>query len=110
MAGYLMKCGSKRRIWRKRWFVLSGTKLVYSGSHMETKVHREIPLGDVLDAFEYDVGALEADEGGFGFKVVTTGRALVLCAPSEAEEIRWVSAVRALVARRSGRRTSGGAD
>ena len=34
LSGYLMKCGSKRRTWRKRWFVLSGEKLVYSGSHM----------------------------------------------------------------------------
>ena len=34
VAGYLMKCGSKRRNWRKRYFVLSGEKLVYSGSHM----------------------------------------------------------------------------
>lgn len=34
LSGYLMKCGSKRHNWRKRWFVLSGEKLVYSGSHM----------------------------------------------------------------------------
>lgn len=34
LTGYLMKCGSKRRNWRKRWFVLNGEKLVYSGSHM----------------------------------------------------------------------------
>jgi hypothetical protein len=34
LSGYLMKCGSKRRNWRKRWFVMSGEKLVYSASHM----------------------------------------------------------------------------
>lgn len=34
LSGYLMKCGSKRHNWRKRWFVLNGEKLVYSGSHM----------------------------------------------------------------------------
>jgi pleckstrin homology domain-containing family A member 1/2 len=34
LSGYLMKCGSKRRNWRKRWFVLTGEKLVYSRSHM----------------------------------------------------------------------------
>jgi hypothetical protein len=34
LSGYLMKCGSKRRHWRKRWFVLTGEKLVYAGSHM----------------------------------------------------------------------------
>lgn len=34
LSGYLMKCGSKRHNWRKRWFVLTGDKLWYSGSHM----------------------------------------------------------------------------
>ncbi|KAJ2918454.1 hypothetical protein MD484_g1967, partial [Candolleomyces efflorescens] len=34
LTGYLMKCGSKRRNWRKRWFVLTPEKLLYSGSHM----------------------------------------------------------------------------
>lgn len=39
LSGYLMKCGSKRRNWRKRWFVLTGEKLVYSGSHMVRYFH-----------------------------------------------------------------------
>jgi hypothetical protein len=34
LSGYLMKCGSKRRNWRKRWFVLTGEHLMYSASHM----------------------------------------------------------------------------
>lgn len=41
LSGYLMKCGSKRRNWRKRWFVMSGEKLVYSASHMVCLYHRE---------------------------------------------------------------------
>lgn len=39
-SGYLMKCGSRRHNWHKRWFVLSGEKLVYSRSHM---VRSELP-------------------------------------------------------------------
>ena len=35
------------------------------------------------------------------FKIVTTKRTLILCAPSEEESIKWLSAVRALIARRS---------
>jgi pleckstrin homology domain-containing family A member 1/2 len=34
LSGYLMKCGSKRKNWRKRWFVLTSEKLVYAKSHM----------------------------------------------------------------------------
>ena len=34
LSGYLMKCGSRRHNWHKRWFILSGEKLIYSRSHM----------------------------------------------------------------------------
>ncbi|KAH9052992.1 hypothetical protein EDB83DRAFT_2507029 [Lactarius deliciosus] len=99
MSGYITKMG-KRRNWRKRWFMLNGEMLMYAGSHMDTKMHRQIPLSQILDAFEYD----EADHTllKHTFKIVTTKRTLVLCAPSEEEEIQWLSAVRALIARRSG--------
>lgn len=76
----------------------------------------------ILDALDYDVphnlpGSKEnrdqpqppnlSGQGGTGvdskhtFKIVTTKRTLVLCAPSEEESIKWLSAVRALIARRS---------
>ncbi|KIP10523.1 hypothetical protein PHLGIDRAFT_28466 [Phlebiopsis gigantea 11061_1 CR5-6] len=121
-SGYLMKCGSRRHTWHNRWFVLSGDKLVYSRSHMDTKPHRSIPLAQLLDALEYDLpphrympttpavspphmphGADEHDgtAGKHTFKIVTTKRTLLLCAPSEEEEIKWLSVVRALIARRS---------
>ncbi|RDX57065.1 PH-domain-containing protein [Lentinus brumalis] len=127
LSGYLMKCGSRRHNWHKRWFVLSGEKLIYTRSHMDTKPHRQIPLSLIIDTLEYDlpphrnhpavgspspaspqaaIAAASPDDGeGAGthtFKVVTTKRTLLLCAPSEEEEIRWLSAIRALIARRSG--------
>ncbi|GJE94617.1 PH-domain-containing protein [Phanerochaete sordida] len=122
LSGYLMKCGSRRHVWHNRWFVLSGDRLVYSRSHMDTKPHRSIPLAQILDALEYDLPAGrhhpgsqavspphpshggEEHDGAAGkhtFKIVTTKRTLLLCAPSEEEEIKWLSAVRALIARRS---------
>jgi len=126
VAGYLMKCGSKRHNWRKRYFVLTGEKLVYSGSHMDTKPHRHFPFSEILDALEYDLptnrhnpalmsplvaysppisGSVpdDADDahGAHTFKIITTKRTLLLCAPSEEEEIKWLGAVRALIARRS---------
>lgn len=33
-SGYLLKCGSKRYKWHKRWFTLYNDKLAYSTSHM----------------------------------------------------------------------------
>lgn len=46
----------------------------------------------------------EADDlhGTHTFKIVTTKRNLLLCAPTEEDEIKWLGAVRALIARRSG--------
>ncbi|KAG2074328.1 PH-domain-containing protein, partial [Suillus decipiens] len=120
LSGYLMKCGSKRHNWRKRWFVLNGEKLVYSGSHMDTKPHRQFSFSEILDALEFDMRshkhnapippplpsssstAPDESHGHFTFKIVTTKRTLLLCAPSEEEEIKWLSAIRALIARRSG--------
>lgn len=34
------------------------------------------------------------------FKIVTTKRTLLLCAPSEDDEIKWLGAIRALISRR----------
>ncbi|CDO71847.1 hypothetical protein BN946_scf184939.g71 [Trametes cinnabarina] len=93
---------------------------------MDTKPHREIPLSMILDALEYElpahrhhptvtspsatsppVASSSSPDDGDGahsthtFKVVTTKRTLLLCAPSEEEEIKWLSAIRALIARRS---------
>jgi pleckstrin homology domain-containing family A member 1/2 len=44
LSGYLLKCDSKRRNWRKRWFVLTGEKLIYSGSHMVSRLSITIPV------------------------------------------------------------------
>ncbi|KZP31798.1 PH-domain-containing protein [Athelia psychrophila] len=120
LSGYLMKCGSKRHNWRKRWFVLNSERLLYSGSHMDTKPHREFKFSEILDALEYDLPSRHqspssaasppypassadseaVDRGSNTFKIVTTKRTLLLCAPSEEEEIKWLSAICALVARR----------
>lgn len=94
----------------------------YYNAAQDTKPHREVPLSQILDALEYDLpphrhvpsnavagsvsppqhfaGTGEGD-GQHTFKIVTTKRMLLLCAPSEEEEIKWLSAVRALIARRS---------
>jgi PH domain len=51
--GYLMKQSNRRKHWRKRWFVLTSGSLSYTRSHMDAKLHRQIPLSSILDAIEY---------------------------------------------------------
>lgn len=200
LSGYLMKCGSKRKTWRKRWFMLTSDRLAYSKSHIDTKHTKHVTLDQFVDAIEYEplpkhnrhspeasgasagsmpismslgqspsagsshhgvsgggggsltVGgpssleknlgaglggqpssygatslASESGTSTFGgssafsaashstatglagggsvpkntFKIITTQRPFLLSAPSEEEEIQWLSAVRALIARRS---------
>ncbi|BGP19246.1 hypothetical protein JCM10213_007019 [Rhodosporidiobolus nylandii] len=120
LSGYLMKQG-KRKNWRKRWFVLQSGMLMYSRSHMDTKLHRQIPLTSILDAIEYDATAhstsktrnpLSPSSPGAGpsssasapehcFKIITPKRTYLCCAPSEEDEIKWLAALQCLVARRT---------
>lgn len=46
-------------------------------------------------------GDLDESHRARTFKIVTTKRTLLLCAPTEEDEIKWLGAVRALIARRS---------
>jgi hypothetical protein len=103
--GYLMKLGTRgKRSWRKRWFVLTSGELVYTKSHMvsgawcvriartplirlrgvaivqDTKVHRQIPLSNILDAIEIESAEVDgssesdSDAGGDMSKSPTSPR------------------------------------
>jgi pleckstrin homology domain-containing family A member 1/2 len=96
----------------------------FCGLFQDTKPHREFSFSQILDALEYELphkgpssthpmyphhqqSSASTDDGDDGhsphtFKIVTTKRTLLLCSPSEEEEIKWLGAVRALIARRSG--------
>ncbi|EJU05077.1 PH-domain-containing protein [Dacryopinax primogenitus] len=124
LQGYMTKMG-KRKQWRKRWFVLKESGLEYGKSHMDTRSHRSIPISQILHAVEYappdpkshhhlphlphsppeksiiDTSGLGPEEAHI-FKVITPERAYILCAPSEDEEIKWLSALRALIERTRG--------
>ncbi|KIY69098.1 PH domain-like protein [Cylindrobasidium torrendii FP15055 ss-10] len=119
ISGYLMKqSSSKRRGWRKRWFVLTGAKLMYFASHMDAKAHRQFALAEVVDALECDLqsqrnlahgtspaippaGEVDDPHSRHAFKIVTTKKTMILCAPNEEDEIKWLGAIQALIARRS---------
>ena len=153
LSGYLMKCRSKRRGWRKRWFMLTSSCLVYSANHMVSRIsvrffqsghlahiiyqdlkrRRVIDLSQVIDALDYDLPQDKSQPGSsissppalpageepqlhddtfpvpgaqHPFKIVTTKRSLILCAPSEAEGMKWLSTIRALIVRRTNPPTS----
>ncbi|GAA5932089.1 uncharacterized protein JCM15063_001117 [Sporobolomyces koalae] len=128
LAGYLMKQG-KRKSWRKRWFVLMSGMLMYSRSHMDTKMNRQIPLSAILDAIEYEGPSVPTRQRslplstpseeyprslGDGkknyehcFKIITPKRTYLVCAPSEEDEIKWLAALQCLVARKSSQGTPG---
>ncbi|CAE6519049.1 unnamed protein product [Rhizoctonia solani] len=109
LQGYLMKCGTHMKNWRKRYFVLTPETLKYGKSHMNTKGMRAVQVTQILDAIETTGSksvpstsptASTGDKEHI-FKIITPKKSFMLCAPSEEEEIKWLSAVRALIARRA---------
>lgn len=70
--------------------------------HRHTPSVTAAPIASPLLAASAAADEAEGAQSTHTFKVVTMKRTLLLCAPSEEEEIKWLSAVRALIARRSG--------
>lgn len=125
VAGYLVKQG-KRKSWRKRWFVLTSQRLMYARSHVDSRVNRSIPLDQILDVMEVSAPARgrsassAGNPGGQGgssttspsmgngdagqaqrmtncFKIITPSRTFIVSAPTEEDEIQWLSAIRVLL-------------
>ncbi|TIA87073.1 hypothetical protein E3P99_03408 [Wallemia hederae] len=103
LTGYLMKL-SKRKAWRKRYWILTSDKLSYARSHMD-KPQRHIPLSKILDSLELEEQPMSpegAEQREHKFKVITVKRTFILSAQSEEEEIRWLSALQTLLAHKRG--------
>ncbi|KAG8700130.1 hypothetical protein FRC09_006162 [Ceratobasidium sp. 395] len=105
-----MKCGAHMKNWRKRYFILTPETLKYGKSHMSMKNMRSVQVTQILDAIETTaskgISPSVSPPAGSGdkehiFKIITPKKSFMLCAPSEEEEIKWLSAVRALIARRA---------
>lgn len=177
LQGYLLKQSARRKVWRKRWFVLTSSQLLWAGSHMDTRTNRRLTVADMVDAIEYEPSSTPGPSGttagalsistlahphrreavgspnafsptslgspdrteeytaptphstlGFlerrssimngisqgaasaigasnkkrqenCFRVITPKRTLLLCAPSEEEEIKWLSTLQTLISR-----------
>lgn len=131
LATYLMKKSRKatREVWRKRWFYLTSTNIVYTKSHMDSRPLTTVPLHAVLDVFSVESADSDDDDDAslqserkpnrhtslrssgkrdapqssgqeqHVIRIVTNKRRYDLCAPSEEEEIKWLAAIRALINR-----------
>ena len=64
-------------------------------------MHRQGPTTPLVATTPYGGGEVDEVNSTHTFKIVTTKRTLLLCAPSEDDEIKWLGAIRALIARRA---------
>jgi hypothetical protein len=64
-------------------------------------MNRQGPSTPLVATTPYGGGEVDEVNSTHTFKIVTTKRTLLLCAPSEDDEIKWLGAIRALIARRA---------
>lgn len=66
LQGYLLKQSARRKAWRKRWFVLTSSQLLWAGSHMDTRTNRRLTVNDMVDAIEYEPSSSSSATGQGG--------------------------------------------
>lgn len=99
--GYLEKKGGGeggRRSWKKRWFVLTDTKLFYFKTEQETALLAPKPQGviELEDFVKWSAAAEEKKGGGFVFSIETHHRAWSFKTETKEEQAQWSSSVGAI--------------
>ncbi|OAV87610.1 hypothetical protein PTTG_29362 [Puccinia triticina 1-1 BBBD Race 1] len=89
-SGYLLKKGERRKTWKRRWFVLRKTCLVYYKNEKEYCLLRIIPLTDIHTCAEVEVKQYDNT-----FGIVTPARTYYVRARSRTERNQWTSRVTA---------------
>lgn len=89
-AGYLFKLSNRYKTWRNRWFVLRTNSLSYYKNEKEGEALRVIPLSVILDAIETDQVSKSKRHC---FKLITSKRPFIVCAPNEESEAAWLGAL-----------------
>jgi len=90
-SGYLYKRSSKLKNWKKRWFVLRGTKLAYYKNDKEYKLISVIDLSMI-----HQVGKVNVSRPNV-FGIVTKPRTYYMQGTSEEEVDNWIKNIRELV-------------
>jgi pleckstrin homology domain-containing family A member 1/2 len=75
------------------------TSIATGGTLSNTHASTRPTSSSGLSGAEEEAGTLAG--GKFTFKVITPKKTLLLCAPSEEEEVKWIGAIRVLIARRT---------
>ncbi|GFZ45406.1 hypothetical protein JCM24511_03132 [Saitozyma sp. JCM 24511] len=92
-SGYLFKKQEKRKVWKKKWFVLRTGKLAYYKDDREYSLSRVIDLHHV-----HTVAPVTVKKHPFTFGIVTSKRTFLAKASSQSEMDDWVNSLN--VARR----------
>eukprot|EP00002_Diphylleia_rotans_P026747 TRINITY_DN534_c1_g3_i2.p1 TRINITY_DN534_c1_g3~~TRINITY_DN534_c1_g3_i2.p1 ORF type:complete len:1016 (-),score=233.74 TRINITY_DN534_c1_g3_i2:791-3838(-) len=91
--GHLSKLGKKIRTWRKRWFVLEDTRLVYYSSPSDFEIQGSIPLQSVQSI----VQASDDDTSKpYCFKMIANSKSYLFLTENEKELGEWMTALRAI--------------
>ncbi|KAI9597415.1 hypothetical protein BDF19DRAFT_434993 [Syncephalis fuscata] len=93
-SGYLMKRGEIRKAWKKRWFILRSSELVYYKDQKEYKLLGIIPLDSILACAEVQRTKKRKSKRANVFGVVTTKRKFYFAAPSPEDMLSWLHSIR----------------
>ena len=90
--GYLLKQGSRFRLWRRRWFVFSRAthSLVYYTASDEKKAKASIGFADIQDVFVDHMQTVKSPTPQLTFCLKTRARTYFLVAPNAAVMRIWI--------------------
>ncbi|KAJ1561252.1 hypothetical protein HK096_005407 [Nowakowskiella sp. JEL0078] len=90
-AGFLKKRDTKRKIWRKRWWVLRTTRIAYYKSEKEYELLGVIDVKSITNVSEVDI------RRSFAFGIITDTKQFFIQAETREEMEEWISSLKASI-------------
>ena len=87
-AGFLLKRGERRKVWKRRWVVLRPSRLAFYKNEQEYLLLNLVPTRDIRAVVPVDFRRIGTTIG-----IVTAGRTLFLKASSQDETNMWIEAL-----------------